>query len=256
MAEFIQYGGSNGGNYASYFSCKLSVWENSYDINSNSSNVGYRLELISGSSGRFSGLTASFTVCIDSQGSPQYNQGSGTYSSQSYNTAQTICEGTFTVYHNTDGTKNIGCWASLDFQGHTYSPGDFSPSGYMDLTTIPRYTTVTNNVRNKTMNSISINWWTTDARDHTQYSLNGGAWQDAYDTVASDNKSGYYTISNLNTNTTYTVRTRCKRADSGLWSEASTLTITTYDIARISSLNDFEHGSNANVTITNPARDI
>ncbi len=53
MAEFYQYGGANGGTYASHFSCRLSVWENSYDINSNSSNVGYRLELISGSSGRF-----------------------------------------------------------------------------------------------------------------------------------------------------------------------------------------------------------
>ncbi len=123
MAEFYQYGGNNGGTYASHFSCRLSVWENSYDINSNSSNVGYRLELISGSSGRFSGLRASYTVCLDSQGSPQYvAQASGTYSSQSYNTAQTICEGTTTIYHNADGTKNIGCWGNLDFQDHTYSP--------------------------------------------------------------------------------------------------------------------------------------
>lgn len=156
MAEFIQYGGSNGGSYASHFSCKLSVWENSYDVSSNSSNVGYRLELISGSSGRFSGLTASYTVCIDSQGTPQYNQGNGTYSSQSYNTAQTICEGTFTVYHNADGSKNIGCWASLDFQSHSYSPGDFGPSGYMDLTHIPRASTPTCITHPYTTNNIGV----------------------------------------------------------------------------------------------------
>ena len=135
MAEFIQTGGSNGGNYAKYFTGKLTVWENWYDIENNASNVGYRLELVSGSSGRFSTYSASYSVTLDGT---VVNSGSGTYSSQSYNTAQTICEGTTTIYHNSDGTKSISCSAVLDFASGTYSPGDFYPSGTLALSTIPR----------------------------------------------------------------------------------------------------------------------
>lgn len=123
----------------------------------------------------------------------------------------------------------------------------------MNLNKIPRYTTVTNSQRAKTVNSISINWKTTDARDWTQYSLNGGAWTNAEDTVASDNKSGYYTISGLNPNTTYKVKTRCKRSDSQLYSEASEITIVTYDIAKLTSTPNVNIGSAHNVTWTNPS---
>lgn len=139
MADFIQTGGSNGGSYARYFSGILSVWENSYDVASNTSNVGYRLQLKSGSSGRFSGLTASYSVNINGT---NVNGGSGIYSSQSYNTTQIICEGTTTISHNDDGSKTIGCNAVIDFQNHSYSPGDFTPSGTLTLTTIPRASSV------------------------------------------------------------------------------------------------------------------
>lgn len=122
MADFIKNGGTNGGTYAKYFSCKLSVWEISYDIVSNTSNVGYRLELISGSSGRFSNLSANYSVTINGS---VVNGGSNRYSSQSYNTSQTICEGTTTISHNDDGTKTIYCSAVLDFESHTYSPRRF-----------------------------------------------------------------------------------------------------------------------------------
>lgn len=135
MADFIQNGGSNGGTYARYFSGILSVWENSYDIGSNTSNIGYRLQLNSGSSGRFSGLTANYNININGT---IVNSGSGTYSSQNYNTSQSICEGSITVAHNDDGSKTINCSAVLEFQSHSYSPGNFYPSGNLTLTTIPR----------------------------------------------------------------------------------------------------------------------
>ncbi len=244
MAEFIQKGGDNGGSYASHFTCKLTVWEISYSISSNSSSVGYRLELISGSSGRFSDLKASYKVCLDSQGSPQYKEGSGTYSSQSYNTAQTICEGTRTVYHNDDGKKTIGCWASLDFESNTYSPGDFTVSGYVDLTTIPRYANVNISANSRTINKLTYNCSVDVAIDWKQYRLNGGNWID---------DGGSNTISNLNPNTTYSIQVRVRRADSKLWSESNTISMTTYDIAKISSLPDFEHGNDIITNITNPA---
>lgn len=153
------------------------------------------------------------------------------------------------IYHDNDGRKTIGFYAEI--QGSTYGVSASIENSF-ELTQIPRYTTVNNSERGKTVNSISVNWSTTDARDWTQYSLNGGAWTNAGDTVTSDNKSGYYTISGLNPNTTYSVKTRCRRTDSQLWSEAGAINITTYDIAKISSAPDFIHGNNEIVTITNP----
>lgn len=139
MADFIQNGGTNGGSYALHFSGILSVWENSYDVGNNTSNIGYRLQLKSGSSGRFSDLTASYSVTINGT---TVKSGNGRYSSQSYNTTQTICEGTMTIAHNDDGSKTISCSAVLDFQSNSYSPGDFTPSGTLTLTTIPRASSV------------------------------------------------------------------------------------------------------------------
>ena len=161
MADFIQNGGTNGGSYASHFSGILSVWENSYDVGNNTSNIGYRLQLKSGSSGRFSDLTASYSVTINGT---TIKSGNGRYSSQSYNTTQTICEGTMTITHNDDGSKTIACSAGLDFQTNSYSPGDFTPSGTLTLTTIPRASSIsctTANIEENaviTINSASSNF--------------------------------------------------------------------------------------------------
>ena len=161
-----------------------------------------------------------------------------------------IASGTIEVTHNSDGSKSIPF--SAEIRGISFGVSA-SVSGYFELEKIGRYTTVYNSERLRTINSISINWSTTEARDHTQYSLNGAPWTDAHDNVASDNKSGYYTISGLYPNTLYTIRTRCKRTDSQLWSEAtSTLAITTYDYAKILSATDFTDEENPTITYSNP----
>ena len=156
-----------------------------------------------------------------------------------------------TIYHDSNGTKSIWIGASIS-NTDTSLAGTWSGGQWCTLDTIPRYLAFTgHSTRARTINSISINWSTDSARDWTQYSLNGGTWTDANDTLSGTN-SGYYTISNLNPNTTYTVKTRCRRTDSGLWTESSTLTITTYDIAKISSASNFNLGDSVNVGITNP----
>jgi len=249
MADFTKNGGSNGGSYASYYTGKLSVWENSYDIASNSSNVGYRLQLISGNSGRFGDLKASYSVTIDGV---CRNSGSGSYS-LGHNGTITLCEGNFTVWHNDDGKKSVWCSAVIDFQSHSASPGDFYPSGNLGLTTIPRYTTVYNSLRSKTINTLDINWSTTNAIDWVQYSLNGGGWTDIYGNPDRAYRNGHYQITGLNPNTNYTIKTRCKRTDSQLWSEAGTFNVTTYDIAKLTSIPNVNIGSAHNITWTNPS---
>ena len=249
MADFTQNGGSNGGSYASYYTGKLSVWENSYDIASNSSNIGYRLQLISGNSGRFGDLKASYSVTIDGV---CRNSGSGSYS-LGHNGVITLCEGNFTVWHNDDGKKSVWCSAVIDFQSHSASPGDFYPSGNLGLTTIPRYTTVYNSLRSKTINTLDINWSTTNAIDWVQYSLNGGGWTDIYGNPDGAYRNGHYQITGLNPNTNYTIKTRCKRTDSQLWSEAGKFNVTTYDIAKLTSTPNVNIGSSHNITWTNPS---
>ena len=106
-------------------------------------------------------------------------------------------------------------------------------------------------MRSKTINTLDINWSTTNSVDWIQYSLNGGGWTDTQSANAADWKSGHYPISGLNPNTNYTIKTRCRRRDSQLWSEAGTFNVTTYDIAKLTSTPNVNIGSAHNVTWTN-----
>lgn len=167
-----------------------------------------------------------------------------------YSDGDVVTSGDMTIgSYNSAGDGSFG--ASFEAGVGTTSGSNCSGEGSWDLDRIPRYTTVWNSERGKTLNSISVNWSTSDSRDWTQYSLNDGSWKDAYDTVASDNKSGYYTISNLQPNTTYKIRTRCRRSDSGLWSEAGNIWIKTKDIIRISNVQNINFGEIIAIAFSN-----
>ena len=171
MAEFYQYGGTGGGTYASHFTGKLIVTEESYSVANNTSYVYYELQLISGSSGRFSSAYASYSVTLDGS---TVTSGDGYYNSQSYNTAQTICSGYATISHNSDGTKSLSCSAVLDFSYYQYSPGDFYPSGSFNLTTIPRASSVTATDANiGSASTISINRASSSFTHTLTYSFSG-----------------------------------------------------------------------------------
>ena len=172
MAVLSQTGGTNGGSYAKYFTGRLTVTEGDYDISTNKSPCYYKLELISGSSGRFSDYGANYSVSIDGA---VRNSGSGTYSLMSANTSLTICEGTVWIEHNADGSKkNMAISATLDFASGTYSPGDFNLSGTMDLVTIPRASSITAvdaNIESAT--TININRASSGFRHTITYSFQG-----------------------------------------------------------------------------------
>ena len=108
-------------------------------------------------------------------------------------------------------------------------------------------------LRSKTINTLAINWSTTNSIDWVQYSLNGGSWIDIYGNPDNAYKNGYYVISGLTPNTNYTIKTRCRRKDSQLWSETGTFNVTTYDIAKLTSTPNINVGSAHNVTWTNPS---
>lgn len=237
--------------YSQYFKLYVELWQDSsqgdIDIANNKSRVRYKVYCQSSGSGSIEALHWKY-FNLNGQEIVNITEKINVSSPKAY---IHIASGTSDwIEHNSDGSKSI--WFSAQIKANSYGVSA-SLEGTFELVKIPRYTTVWQSEREKTINTISINWTTADARDYTQYSLNGGAWTDAGDTVDSSNKNGYYTISGLSPNTSYTVKTRCRRADSGLWSETDALTITTYDIAKISNIPDFEHGNNAIVSVTNPS---
>ena len=136
-----------------------------------------------------------------------------------------IASGDTSIQHDNNGSKYFT--ASIEAGIYTYAVNCSGSTGWW-LDAIPRnLDNIGISERGHGYNYIQINWSCSPARDWTQYSLNGGAWTDAGDTVASDGKSGWFNIGKLTENTRYTVKVRLRRQDSQLWSESNTLTITT-----------------------------
>lgn len=238
---------SANGSINSSFRLELNVWENWTNNSENYSSVHW--ELILRSTGAYSFATIGSTLVVNVDGQV-YNA----YSQKSLNAggAITIASGDKNIWHDANGNKQISFSASYT-QTTTayYTPGNMSCSGSMWLSYIPRYANFTQHyIQSKTLNSITVYWATDAARDYTQYSLNGGNWTDAGDTGTT---SGSYTVKGLNPNTTYNIRTRIRRSDSQLWTESNTLTVTTYNIAKIDQANNLNIGDSYKVTYSNPS---
>lgn len=164
---------------------------------------------------------------------------------------------TKTISHNNDGSGS--CWIS----GYCNGPSGTSMSGTtvtgsqtVTLDKIARYLSITGfSIQTKQINRVVVKWSVSDKRDTTQYSLNGGAFvgSGTYgETVASDQKSGTFEIKNLNPNTTYSLKISCRRTDSQLWTESNTITFTTYDYAKLTSVPNINIGSSQIIKWTNP----
>lgn len=90
------------------------------------------------------------------------------------------------------------------------------------------YKVPTHALNNKTENRIVINWSCDSTVDHVWYSKdNGSTWVDA---GAVNGTSGTYTISGLNPNTGYNIKTRVRRKASQTTYDVGPLNITTYQI--------------------------
>lgn len=136
-----------------------------------------------------------------------------------------VASGDTSIQHDNNGSKYFT--ASIEAGIYNYAVNCSGSTGWW-LDAIPRnLDSIGISERGHGYNYIQVNWSCSPARDWTQYSLNGGAWTDAGDTVASDGKSGWFNIGGLTENTRYTVKVRLRRQDSQLWSESNTLTITT-----------------------------
>ena len=173
---------------------------------------------------------------------------------------QTISvSGNCTQYHFNDGKVSGYAWARWT---HSSSSSYVPAKGTVgtpetNLTNIARgfSSTPTLAYVSKTETSLTFKWTTSEARDYTQYKIDGGSWKDADDTVASDNKSGTFTISGLSANSSHSVQVQVRKKDSQLWASTNTLSNQqTYDYPKITTVNStaLNIGSEQTLTISNP----
>ena len=155
----------------------------------------------------------------------------------------------FYIYqgHNSDGTGSCYIEAYCNGPSGTSMAGEsVSGSQWVGLDKIPRYANLTSySVKSRTIDTITLQFSADSTLDWAQYMEEGYGWAD----LPNDN-----TIRNLQPNTTYIIKIRVRRADSQLWTESGYISASTHDVGKISILNDFEHGDDVNLTITNPSR--
>lgn len=239
MANWSATGSINGN-----FRLELNVWENWVNNAENYSSVHWEVILRSTGAYNFQLIGSTIAVNVDGEVYNAYSQ-----KNLSAGGAITIASGDKNIWHNTDGSKSIYCSASYTQTSSAYyTPGNMSCGGDMWLTHIPRYANFTQHyVQSKSMNTVSIYWNADASCDYIQYSINGGGWT---------NISGHptYTVSNLQPNTNYSIKTRIRRADSGLWTESGTLSFSTLDMARLTNFNsNLKLGEDYNYSYTNPS---
>ena len=161
-------------------------------------------------------------------------------------TGETVC------YHDSNG--NYTLYASCNASIWAYSPNCYG-EGSWALNNIPRYAYFSKHeVARVSPNEIRIRYRPDRTITGAQYSLNGGSWKNLTvisGTWSSPSSDTVYSISGLNPNTSYNVRTRIQYANN-LWNTSGYLYPTTQDIARITEAPNFNIGVNPTCKFGSP----
>lgn len=171
------------------------------------------------------------------------NSGGYTYWSQG---EHELVSCSWNVGHNADGTGSVSIGTHFDA---TFGIGSWDWRDTVGLQQIPRYASVSQSLASKTETSIQIKFAASAECDGGWYSLNGGDWQG---TGVYPHTGGYYTISGLSANTTYSIKTRVKRTDSQLYSETSAISASTYDYPHATSCPAYTIGNQTTTPLYNP----
>lgn len=224
-------------------------WTNSISADNNTRTIGYRFTAKGGSSSIYYHHDNVFQL----NGDTVYSGSS----SEAVTTNDVMAEGTYTINQNNTNKLRV------DMDGGIYSYADnINTAQEWTLDDIPRYATLTSlNVKSKTINSITLSY-TTDRNAWLFAKINDGDWLNNGEPFKSNTTSGEFTISykdragtqRLDPNTTYKITVLCRAVsrDSDL-DTSKDISVTTYQIAQISNLGNFNHGDNANIVITNPS---
>lgn len=172
----------------------------------------------------------------------------------------TLVNKTITVEHDANGAKTITGTSTNDQFRFTassisdyYLPGNASAHGSITLTKITRTPSVTVSNTSKTETGITMKWTSDVTCNRVRYriSTNGGSSWGSWTSKTVNAKTGSYTLSSLNPNTTYTIQTELRASASGLTASANKA-VKTYNwpyatVEDFTVLNEM-----AWVTVTNP----
>lgn len=240
--------GNMSGSYGSHYTLWQSITENSINTSNNTSNVTVNLYL------KFDGSSYYAYTNYTTNGSMTINGNTYNYSinpitfSSGQAKDQLMASWTGDIAHNTDGTKTLN--VSANWNTDTSRIGSGSCSTSKTLTPITIYSEISNvYVESTGLTSVVIRYLVSRSA-HIYCSINGGVYGNPRVTHTT---SGTFTITGLNPNTKYTFKILCRTADTTLDRESGVFYGTTKDIAKISALSNFEHGSNPTISITNPA---
>ena len=158
----------------------------------------------------------------------------------------TVDSGSLNIGHNSNGSKSISfSFEVWDNVSANYLPGSASGSGSMDLTTIPRYASITSfSVSKLDETSVKFNWGADASCDWAWYSTDGG---NNWNNLPNSN-----IIGGLSANTWYAFKLRVRRTDSGLTKDSDVVWQQTYDYPHLEYASDFTIGESINVNIYNP----
>ena len=120
------------------FTLRLTVTETATSIANNTSSLSYSLKLIANTGWNFERYKIGYTVKLNGSTVDSRERSKSDYLSiKDYGTL-TLCSGTYTVTHKSDGSLDMPVAFSIDMASLDYTPGPLSGSGKMALTTIPR----------------------------------------------------------------------------------------------------------------------
>lgn len=163
----------------------LTITENSVDVNTNRSNISYRLYMTSGS-WNYRDYHVGWTINIDGTVVSSKSQSASDQLVLPVNSSVTIVSGTTNITHTDDGTKTMSISVSTAMKKTDHTPGSQSISGSMTLTPIARASTLDYGAFTiGTAGNISITRLGDIAKDTITYSLLGSTGTIATQTTSS-----------------------------------------------------------------------
>lgn len=228
-------------SYAQYFTLYVVLTDRDGSTSTNKSKVDYNVYCQSSGAGS---ISANHDLIFSLNGNVIRNENVYVNVS-SPNALIQIAKGTLEVGHNSDGKK------SIDFNASIKATGGFgvsaSTSGTFALETISRYPKFTTkpSITGRGLNWIKFKYGALNMSSDIYYSLDNSSWIH----VTSDETK----ISNLDPEKTYTIYVQARNQADNSLRTTETISATTYEIAKINSILDFNHGDNVDVEITNPA---
>lgn len=221
-------------------------WTATQSITNNTSTISWTLKGAGtgGSSWYYSG-----PIWVGFEQTNGTNIYSNTYwtSRQKLYDGTTVASGSFTIAHNTDGTKQF----RIFIEGAIYTSAyNVNGNGTVTLNTIPRYANPVPTLTARTETSLSIAWTADGDVDQLSYSTDNGSTFSAL--TAPNASSGSFTITGLSVGTTYAVVLRARRTDSQLTNNSTTVNMATYSYPYAATMPDFTIGDAVTIGLFNP----